>query len=557
MLSNLYVKNLALIEECDIALQSGLNILSGETGAGKSILLGSIQLALGAKADKDFIRTGSDFGLVELQFEQLDDSIEDLLMKMDLPIEEDHSVLIQRKITPTRSTCKVNGESVTSKQVKEIAELLINIHGQHEHQSLLKQSKHREILDLYIGGEAKLLIEEITTQYKEYHRLLEEYQGNNLDENDRIRELDFLNFEINEIEEADLIIGEDDEIEELYKNLKNSEEIKKILNNSVELLNFDYSAGANISKALGGLKQISQFDTNLMDLESMLLDIENLTNEYLGSVQHKLNDMEYDDEKFYQIEKRLNEINHLKDKYANTIEGILQYKATKEKRILELENYDKYLLNLKNECSQVFNELNLKCETLSTLRKKSALQLQDILIKALMNLNFLEVNFLIEFTKTKEPTPTGFDDICFMISTNPGESVKPLFNVASGGELSRIMLAIKSTLATKDATNTLIFDEIDAGISGVTAWKVSEELGKIAKNHQIICITHLPQIAAMADYHMLIEKKVIESETKTFIQPLDEEKSLLELARLLGGDELDQLAIEHGKSMRLQAKKHK
>ena len=557
MLSNLYVKNLALIEECDIALQSGLNILSGETGAGKSILLGSIQLALGAKADKDFIRTGSDFGLVELQFEQLDDSIEDLLMKMDLPIEEDHSVLIQRKITPTRSTCKVNGESVTSKQVKEIAELLINIHGQHEHQSLLKQSKHREILDLYIGGEAKLLIEEITTQYKEYHRLLEEYQGNNLDENDRIRELDFLNFEINEIEEADLIIGEDDEIEELYKNLKNSEEIKKILNNTVELLNFDYSAGANISKALGGLKQISQFDTSLMDLESMLLDIENLTNEYLGSVQHKLNDMEYDDEKFYQIEKRLNEINHLKDKYANTIEGILQYKATKEKRILELENYDKYLLNLKNECSQVFNELNLKCETLSTLRKKSALQLQDILIKALMNLNFLEVNFLIEFTKTKEPTPTGFDDICFMISTNPGESVKPLFNVASGGELSRIMLAIKSTLATKDATNTLIFDEIDAGISGVTAWKVSEELGKIAKNHQIICITHLPQIAAMADYHMLIEKKVIESETKTFIQPLDEEKSLLELARLLGGDELDQLAIEHGKSMRLQAKKHK
>ena len=556
MLSNLHVKNLALIEECDINLTPGLNILSGETGAGKSILIGSINLALGAKADKDIIRHGAEYGLIELVFENLDDKVQTALEAMDLPVEED-VVIIQRKITPVKSILKINGETVTARQVKALAEVLIDIHGQHEHQSLLKSSKHMEILDAYAGTELLEELSKLKDAYQEYKHLQEELEEENLDEGQRKRELDLLQYEVEEIEQAALKLGEDDALEQDYHRMLHGKQIGEALHKTIQCTDFDRGAGAMVSTALRELKQVVSFSEDLEELDSLLMDIDSLLNDFNRAAINMADALEFSEEDFMQTEERLNVINYLKDKYGKTIEKVLAYAEEKRARMEALLHFEEHLQQLEAKKNCAYNKVIQHGKVISGLRKVAAEKLSQILTKSLLELNFLDVTFEIALKPKPEPTSKGLEDVEFMISTNPGEPLKPMAQVASGGELSRIMLAIKTVLAERDSIDTLIFDEIDSGISGKTAWRVSEKLGQLGKAHQIICITHLPQIAAMADNHFLISKKVQDGSTISSIDALNEEESVHELARMVGADEVDTSATEHARNMRLQAMQFK
>lgn len=554
MLISLHVKNLALIEQAEVVFGPGLNILTGETGAGKSILIGSVNLALGAKADKDMIRTGAEFGLVELIFQSEDKALASKLEEMDLPVEEDGTIIISRKIQPLRSISKINGETVTSKQVKELAEYLIDIHGQHEHQSLLHKKKHLEILDAYAGDEVRILLEEVKNNYESYHQLFKQMEQENLDETARKKELDLALFELEEITDAQIVLGEDEQLESKYRKMVHSQKIGTAVSTAYRMTGYEdeSAAGSGIGRALREMRSVSSLDEGLGDLESQLLEIDGLLNDFNRDLSQYISELEFDPEDFDRVESRLNVLNHLKDKYGHSLEAVFAYAEEKQKQVDKLADFELYIENLQKEIASSKARLEDSCARLSKARKVAAKSLQEILKEALEDLNFLAVNFAIDF-KDKEPSANGIDDVEFLISTNPGESVKPLVNVASGGELSRIMLAIKTVLAHRDSIDTLIFDEIDAGISGKTAWKVADKLGKLGKSHQVICITHLPQIAAMADEHFEIAKSATEDSTVTKITKLSEEEALKELARLLGSDTLSQAALVNAKEMKQQA----
>lgn len=554
MLISLHVKNLALIKQAEVQLGSGLNILTGETGAGKSILIGSVNLALGAKADKDIIRNGAEFGLVELVFQSQDKALLSKMEEMDLPVEEDGTIIISRKIQPQRSISKINGETVTSRQIKELAEHLIDIHGQHEHQSLLHKKKHLEILDAYAADEVSILLEEVAKDYKVYHQLSEQMEQENLDEVTRKKELDLALFELEEITDAQIVVGEDEVLESKYRKMVHSQKIGAAVASAYRMTGYEDEAGAGsaLGRALREMRSVSSLDENLEDLENQLLEIDGLLNDFNRDLSQYISDLEFDGEDFAEVESRLNLLNHLKDKYGPRLESVLDYAQEKRQQVDKLQDFELYIENLEKQIAESKAKLKDSCARLSATRKEAAKNLQEILKSALLDLNFLTVNFEIDFQE-KQPSSNGIDDVEFLISTNPGESVKPLGNVSSGGELSRIMLAIKTVLAHKDSIDTLIFDEIDAGISGKTAWKVAEKLGKLSKAHQVICITHLPQIAAMADEHFEIAKSATEDTTVTEISKLSDEQSLEELARLLGSDSLTEAALTNAKEMKQQA----
>ncbi len=559
MLQSLHVKNLALMEETEVEFGEGLNILTGETGAGKSLLIGSVNLALGGKFEKEMLRQGKDSALVELVFSSKDEKVLEKLQELDLTAEEDGTIIISRKLQVGKSTCKINGETVTARQVKELAEVLIDIHGQHEHQSLLHKKKHMEILDSYSGAEFEEVAQIVADTYKECRRLRQTMEEEAMDEDAKAKEQALAEFEYREIDEAKLLTGEDEELEQRYRLMSNSRKITENLAESYMYSGNDAECGAgnSISRALRALRSVTMYDDRLQQLEEQLSEVENLLTDYNRDVAEYISDCEFDEEDFRTVEERLNTINHLKGKYGNTIEEILSYGESRQALLLKLADYDAYMEKLQKKLAEKEAELLAFCEKLSAIRQKNALQLSEKLRAALVNLNFLTVAFEIVVRPEQNITAKGYDDVEFMISTNPGESLKPLGQVASGGELSRIMLAIKTVLAGRDAIDTLIFDEIDTGISGKTAWKVSEQLDVVAAAHQVICITHLPQIAAMADTHFVIEKSSTDNQTITDIYSLDEEKSLAELARLLGSDELSEAALSNAREMKAQAQAHK
>lgn len=559
MLISLHVKNLALIDEEEVFFEEGLNILTGETGAGKSIVIGSVNLALGAKADKDLIRSGAEYALVELVF-QLNKEQETRLKEIGYIPEEDGMLIIQRRIMPSRSICKVCGETVGARQLKGIAEILINIHGQHEHQTLLQQKKHKEILDDYAKESASDLKEKIRECYKEFTKLQKELEKSAGDETAREKEAALLRFEVKEIEEAGLSFGEDAQLEQLYHKMLNSRKIKEALYNAYHMTGYGSgeSAGEYIGRALRELKSISSYDAALADLEMQLQDIDNLLNDFNRTASGMMEEMEFDGEDFARTEERLNLLNHLKSKYGKNIDEILTYKEQGEERLNILDHYETYRLEMLQRMEEEKKKLLKFCGSLSGVRKKCAKELGKKLKQALLDLNFEEVRFEIQVRPCpEEASADGYDEIEFMISTNKGEALKPLSQVASGGELSRIMLAFKTVLADKDDIQTLIFDEIDTGISGKTAWKVSEKLGILGKNHQIICITHLPQIASMSDAHFLIEKNAKKDRTVTTIKKIAQEDDLRELARMLGGAEITEAALQNAKEMKELARNTK
>lgn len=558
MLQSLHVKNLALIDETEVTFGEGLNILTGETGAGKSIIIGSINLALGAKADKEMIRSGAEYALVELVFTVENPAQIKAIQDMELSLEEGQLIL-QRKIMENRSQCKVCGETVTAKQLRQLAEILIDIHGQHEHQSLLKEAKQLEILDAYAGSSISEKKERLGDVHRQYRDKCRELSENETDEETRKRECSLAEFECREIEEAALVPGEDAEVERAYQRMSNARKIEEAALSAHALCGYENNgAGSVIARALKEIRSVSAYDETLKEYEKQLLDIDGLLNDYNRGMAEYLSGLEFDAGQFEQTETRLNLLNRLKSKYGNTVEEILAYRERALETLEKYQDYDAYRAALAQETAALKeNALSLSGE-ISALRKENAQTLSEKMREALSDLNFEQAVFDIAVDAEEERlSENGYDKVRFLISTNPGEPVKELSQVASGGELSRIMLALKTVLADKDDIETLIFDEIDTGISGRTAWKVSEKMGILGKGHQLICITHLPQIAAMADTHFVIEKQVEDNRSITRIRELKQEKSVEELARMLGGDVITENALKNAEEMKELAAKTK
>lgn len=549
MLENLHVKNLALIEEEDITFLDGLHILSGETGAGKSIILGALGLALGGKVSKDMLRDPGKEALVEAVFRITRDSQRKQLAELDIEPYDDE-VILSRKITESRSVAKINGEMVPAIKMKEVGDIFLDIHGQNDHQSLLHKKKHLEMLDEYAKNEVGPLKERMQTAYKTYAAKQQEWKEANQLDGDREREISFLEYEIKEITEANLEIGEDARFENQYRRLSNSKRIMEALSEAYQQTSGSDGASEQVGRAVQRLHQTLSYDEALEPMFESLNDIDSLLSDFNRDLSQYMAEAEFDEEMFAQIDGRLNEINRLKDKYGATIEDILAAKQEKEDRLEKLMHHEAYLAKLTQALNDAKKEAEDAAFALSGMRKRYAKELSGKVEEALMDLNFLDVHFSMEFLQTDHIGADGYDDAQFMIRTNPGEPIRPLKDIASGGEMSRIMLAIKTVLAEHDDIDTLIFDEIDAGISGRTAQAVSEKLHLVAKEHQVICITHLPQIAAMADHHYLIQKDVVGNETISSIEALSYHDSIKELARMLGGTTITQTVLDNAKEMK-------
>lgn len=556
MLINLHVKNLALIEESEVNFGEGLNILTGETGAGKSIIIGSIHLALGAKAGKECIRTGAEYALVELIFSSKKKDVIEKMKELELPIEEDGTIIIQRKIMPGRSVCKLNGEATSNRQLRDIASLLINIHGQNDTQELLNVKKYSEILDDFGNEEIGDIKSKLFEKYNIYLDLKEQMAEARKQEENRDKELALAEFEVKEIMQADLKPSEDVELEEKFRKMNNSKKIAEAVQRASQASGgeTDGNAAEQLAYALRELKTVVPYDDEIMDLEEELSQIDNLLNDFNRHTSNYLSGLEFEPEEFRQLENRLDTCNHLKSKYGNSIEEILAYMEKQNKKVEQLSDMQTYIFNLSKKLEDAKNEVMLLAFKLSDIRRTYAKVLSEKLTENLRELNFSNVEFEVQVLSEEDKlSKEGIDSIDFLVSFNPGEPVKSLSQVASGGELSRFMLALKTIMADKEKTETLIFDEIDAGISGKTAWNVSEKMAVLGKEHQLICITHLPQIAAMADTHFVIEKETQKNSTVTNIRELDENEGLNEVARLLGTSQITPAVLANAKELKEMA----
>ncbi|MCC8081443.1 MAG: DNA repair protein RecN [Lachnospiraceae bacterium] len=551
MLLNLHVKNLALIGETEVDFGPGLNILSGETGAGKSILIGSINLALGEKAQKNLLREGAEYALVELTFSVEQSAQVQALRELDI-FPEDGQILMTRRLAANgRSVCRINSETVSAALMRRVASLLIDIHGQHEHQSLLTRKNHLRYLDAWAGHDLEEKKGALASCYHTWSACKRQLEEASMDEEQQNRELSFLQYEIDEIAQAQLRPGEDEQLETEFRRLSHG---RKILEALAECRALCVDGSGNIpdasGRALRALLHVSEYDEQVGALAAQLQEIDCLINDFNRDLCGYMDDFEFSEELFAEVESRLDQINQLKSKYGKTIDLILEQKEKKEAEAERLLHYDEYRRNLEAKLSGSELALREISEEVSGIRKSAAKIFADEIKNALVSLNFQDVRLELEFQRLEHYTESGWDDVRFLISTNPGEPLKPLDTVASGGELSRIMLALKTVLAENDEIETLIFDEIDSGISGRTAQRVAEKIKQTARNHQVICITHLPQIASMADSHFLIEKTSEELSTISRICALDREESIQELARMLGGTQITDSVMQTAREMK-------
>ena len=558
MLRNLHINNLALIHEIDIDFAEGLNILTGETGAGKSIIIDSVNLALGGRAVRSLVRDDADYGLVELLFEVDDAETVSSLRDMDVD-PEDGVILISRKMKGTRSIFRINGETRPVGDVRDCAALLLDIHGQSEHQKLLGSEHQLSLLDAYGREEIAQARAAVAAEYSVYSALKKRLESEEMSEEERNRQRSFLEFEVDEISSANLVPGEDEQLEKTYKKLANSKKIVEAAGTAHDLTGYDNgdSAGESIGRAIRCLEGVSSYDSDVEELLGMLSSVDDLLNDFNRSLSDYLEGLEFADEAFAETEGRLDLINRLKSKYGRTVDDILAAYEEKKEQLAAIENYEEERADLCRKYAASEKKLEAASAELTELRKRTAKAFSEGVIKQLADLNFARADFEIRFNEPGTYSANGRDRIDFMIATNPGEERRILREVVSGGELSRIMLGIKTMFAAGDRTGTLIFDEVDTGISGRTAQKVAEKMAVISRRRQVLCITHLPQIAAMADTHYGITKDVTGGSAVTHIDVLDERESEEELARLLGGAEITQNTQKNAREMKEMCRHYK
>lgn len=551
MLVSLHVKNLVLIEEAEVNFHEGLNLLTGETGAGKSIVIGSIGYALGGKAEHDVIREGADYALVELVFQIGQKQLVEKIREMDLPVEEDGVLILTRKIMPGKSIMKVCGETVSAKQVKELAELLINIHGQREHQSFLQNKKCQALLDDYCGGELEEIKIELAKQYRACGECKKELEQLSMDDAARRRETALAEYEVNEIFSAHLKEGEDEELERQFHKMQNFKRIADLVNRTFGYLEQEHDGILNqLGYALHEMNQAAGLDAELAPALEQLTDAESLLHGAARELADYMEGAAFSEREYDETEKRLDSVNHIKAKYGATIAQVIAYGEKQQEKLEKLKDLDHYVARLKEKNANLEKKMYSAADKAHKIRKRQAEILSAQIRDALEDLNFLKVSFAVDVAQKESCGPDGYDEVDFLISMNPGEKMRPLKEVASGGELSRILLALKTVFARKDQIDTLIFDEIDAGISGKTAWKVAEKMAVLGKEHQVICITHLPQIAAMADTHFLIEKREADQKTVTTLKTLGREEMIAEIARLLGSDSITDAVLKNAEELK-------
>ena len=548
MLEHLHIKNVALIKESEISFGEGLNILTGETGAGKSMVIDSLQFALGGRAGKDFLRHGTKQASVEALFVTQSESLQGKLEENGIEPEEDGSVLITRTLSETgKSVCRVNGSTVTVSMLKEIAEDLIDIYGQHEHQSLLNPSKHIRLLDRFCGAgfvDAMAAYQKSWRALKELDHQLESLMG---DESRREQRMDILSFQKEEIEAADLKIGEEEELLEQKKRLSSMEKLMRLTGESIALL-YDGndripSACDQLGDALSKLQEAADYDNTLKPFADALADAYAAVEDTARELKREADKQENDPAALEEMEERLQVIYKLKRKYGGTVEAVLAFYNKVTEELDFLSNSNEKVAELTAEKQKEWKILSAAAENLSALRKTTADHVAARIEAALKDMEMKDARFHIQIDEKTDWTSDGKDKVEFLISANAGEGLKPLAKIASGGEMSRVMLALKTVLVDADDIGTFIFDEIDTGVSGRTARKVGEKMSFLGSKRQILCITHLPQIAAMANSHFLIEKESDGEETITKVTPLSADGSVEEVARLMGGSDVTETTL--------------
>ncbi len=551
---------MALIREAEITFGEGLNVITGETGAGKSLVIGSVELALGGKASGSVVRHGEEEASVELVFDTDDSRAKEELSSLDMDIDDDGLVIMTRKVRDGKSAAKINGNTVNASLLKKAASVLIDIHGQRDQMGLLAKKNLCHILDRFAGEPVEKELGKVDSCYVNYKAVKDELEADISDPEELKRRQDLLGYEVSEIEDAALEIGEDEETEARYRLMKNSRRIASGLSEALGALSENAGGNASdyIGKASTELGGIQGIDEKTDAIIERITEVETLVGDLSLDIGDRLRSMDYSEEEFAETESRLDLINHLKSKYGKTIEDIYASLEQKQAELKKIEDHDGYVADLKARLAKEEKALLDACGELSKKRREAAKVLQEQMKEALSDLNFNNVEFRINVDPAEDrPTSEGYDTVSFMISLNVGEEMKPLEDVASGGELSRIMLALKTVLADTDDIPTLIFDEIDTGISGRTAEKVAEKLYVLSGRRQVIAITHLPQIAAMADHHFVIEKTSDDQSTETAVRELKGEEPVEELSRLLSGQAVTDAVRENAREMLSLAKTFK
>ena len=538
MISTLHIKNIGIIDDLNIDLNEGLNVLTGETGAGKTLIIDSIDIISGGRFSKEMIRKGETNSFVEI-----------CMYEPENENSIDGNIIVSREINSNgKNMCKINGRMVTVNELKNFMSKFIEIHGQNDNQSLLDNKFHLKYLDGFIGDKIIDIKNQYKEKYEKYLEIKQELKNNYGDEKERERKLDLLRYQFNEIEEANLKVNEEENLEEKRKLMLNSEKISKNLNEA------DIAIGENsidsINIAIRALEKIENIDKKYEDISSNLKNIYYELQEISRDISEHKEDVYFDEQERNEIEERLDLIYNLKRKYGNDVQEILNYKDEIETEINHIENLDEYNNKLKKKLKQLKEEMTKLAEKINKLRREYGKALSISINKVLEDLEMknASINIHVDYNEN-EFFENGKDIVEFYINTNLGEDEKPLSKIASGGEMSRIMLAIKKVLADTDKMPVLIFDEIDTGISGKAAGAVAEKLNGISKNHQVLCISHLPSIAAIADYNYFISKKVINERTNTNIKLLNEKETLEEIARISSG-EINEATIQYAMQLR-------
>lgn len=554
MLNQLSVRNVAVIDKLDINLHDGVSVLTGETGAGKSIIIDSINMILGDRANKELVRYGTDKAVVQAVFDA-PKSVINILEENDIDV-EDETVIITRQVTKEgKSVARINGMVVTLNILREISDRLINIHGQHDNQALLTPIRHITFLDAYADNEEYInRYKDILSKKREIEKKISSLE---MDEQEKMQRIDLLEYQVTEIKKASLEKGEEDDLREQRDIYTNAEQITKSVNEAY----MNLYEGDEIQSAYDGISIAVNEIFQISDLNPQLKSIYDTLNEIMYSLEdtaHEIKEfgetVEFDEQTLNEIEERLDLISRLKRKYGNSIEEILEYLKKAESELNDIKLSDERTNELKEELKNITKELKEKGNVLTQRRENAAKVLEENIEKSLHELNMEKSKFKVNIENDGTFYDNGMDKVEFLISTNPGEPLKPLVKIASGGELSRVMLAIKSILADSDGVDTMIFDEIVTGVSGKAAMSIAKKLAVIAKNKQVICITHLPQLTAMADNHYLIQKNTDGELASTTLKELDEEGRELELARIIDGGEVTELALSHAKQMLENAK---
>ena len=548
MLFNLSIENVALIEKADINFSDGFSVLTGETGAGKSILIGSLNMLLGERVSKDLIRHGESYAYVEGLF-YVDESVKNELAKLDIETDEDNSIVISRKLTyDGKNLCKAGGKTVPVAVLKDLGRSLINIHGQHDNQALLDAKCHISFLDAFCKKTDSDIFIKYNEVYKELVTSNHELEDYNIDENEKLRKIDLLQFEIDEINGANLLIGEEEELKSKRNFAENKEQFSKNCAGAISILyeNDDETAYNLVSQASRLIDKIS--DESLEKLSEKINDILYNIEDVVGDIRHQLDKISLDNISLDEIEERLDLIYRLKRKYGNSVEEILKYCDDAQNELDRITFSDIKKAEILEKIKKLNTDAQKTAEKIRALRKKNAEVVENEINSQLKELNMDGASFKISFLEC-EISKSGIDKVEFMISTNRGEPEKQLSKIISGGELSRIMLAMKNVLTDGDIAQTLIFDEIDTGISGVTAGKVGNKLSEIAKKKQVICVTHLPQIAALSDHHFKISKSSTDTKTNTYVTSLSEEEKIAQIAYMISGDGKSETSLAQAREM--------